>query len=348
MLNRELDQAIAYGERSRSLSRSIGNDEAGLNTAATLGSVLVFAGQHDSGWALLEDSVTRSVDRYLEGEAARGYRMIGTTASVVVEYDRAEHWLDRGIEYADRRRAVEPPQLHDRPPGPRALGPRRVGRRPSRRAEQALADGRAGITTRITALYVLGYLALGQARFAAATRLLSEALEAGSAMGELQRVSPALWGLAETAQLEGDFDRAIALCERGFAASDRVEDAAYLYPFLVTGTRAHLAQGDRRGAEAWVTRVERALRHRVHPRHPAGRSTTPTACCSSRPVTAGRPRPAWSGPGWPGQTRHRFWEGSWAALELARGTAPGEARSAPELVADGAGPGRRPSGPPRW
>ena len=35
-------------------------------------------------------------------------------------------------------------------------------------AEQALADGRGGITTRITALHVLGYLALGRAEFATA------------------------------------------------------------------------------------------------------------------------------------------------------------------------------------
>jgi len=48
MLDRRLDEAIGYGERS--LAAAAGDDTASLNTAATLGSVLVFAGRVDQGW----------------------------------------------------------------------------------------------------------------------------------------------------------------------------------------------------------------------------------------------------------------------------------------------------------
>ena len=46
-------------------------------------------------------------------------------------------------------------------------------------AQGALADGRGGITTRITAQYVLGYLAMGRGDWSAAGNLLREALATG-------------------------------------------------------------------------------------------------------------------------------------------------------------------------
>jgi hypothetical protein len=47
----------------------------------------------------------------------------------------------------------------------------------------------------------------------------------------------------------------VALCERGYQASAEVTDAAYLFPYLLTGRRAHLAQGGPGAAEGWADRV---------------------------------------------------------------------------------------------
>ena len=44
-----------------------------------------------------------------------------------------------------------------------------------------------------------------------------------------------------------------------------VDDAAYLFPFLVTGTRAHLQSGDPAAADAWVEEIAARLRHRDIP-----------------------------------------------------------------------------------
>ena len=66
-------------------------------------------------------------------------------------------------------------------------------------ARHALADGQSGITTKITALHVLGYLAFGRDEPAGGHSALAQAAELGGQMRELQRVSPAWWGLAETA-----------------------------------------------------------------------------------------------------------------------------------------------------
>jgi hypothetical protein len=48
---------------------------------------------------MLEDAIAEASapGTYFEAEAARGYRMLGTSASVLVEYDRAEEWITQGL-----------------------------------------------------------------------------------------------------------------------------------------------------------------------------------------------------------------------------------------------------------
>jgi DNA-binding CsgD family transcriptional regulator/tetratricopeptide (TPR) repeat protein len=314
MLDRRLDESIAYGERS--LRLAAGGDAASLNTAVTLGSVLVFAGRMDEGWAMLEAAVGGAVDRGLEAEAARGYRMIGSSASVLVEYDRAEHWLGLGIDHAERvelwnhRHYMAAHLAHVQ----WACGHWELA---DQTAEHALADGRGGVTTRITAEHVLGYLAMGRGDWPRATDLLGDALQQGERMAELQRLSPALWGLAETALLRGDHDLAVVLCDRGQAASARVADAAYLFPFLLTGVRARLARGEVDAAERWLAEVAGALAARAIPGTLVavdhGRGLLQLA---RGDLGAARSALELAATRW--RERRRFWEGAWARLDLAR------------------------------
>src|SRR5262249_10504469 len=102
MLDRRLDDAIRFAEQGRTLSQQINDEATELDTTTTLGSVLVFAGAMTGGWALLEYAVDRATLQRQEAEGARGYRMVGSSASVLVEYDRAKTWLGRGIGYAER------------------------------------------------------------------------------------------------------------------------------------------------------------------------------------------------------------------------------------------------------
>jgi DNA-binding CsgD family transcriptional regulator len=84
-------------------------------------------------------------------------------------------------------------------------------------------------------------------------------------MGELQRLSPALWGLAEVERLTGNVAAGIALIEEAWSASAAVGDAAYLFPCLVTGTRLHLANRDPHAAADWVDRAGGLLAQRAIP-----------------------------------------------------------------------------------
>jgi len=330
MLDRQLDASIGYGERSLALAPADSDDPASLNTAATLGSVLVFAGRMDEGWAMLESAVGRAVERRLEAEAARAYRMIGSSASVLVEYDRAERWLGEGTDYAERvemwnhRHYMAAHLAHVQWAGGDWAEAERTAR-------QALVDGRGGLTTRITAEHVLGYLAMGRGDWEEATGLLGDALAQGERMAELQRLSPALWGLAETALLRGNHEAAAKLCDRGHAASARVTDAAYLFPYLVTGVRARLAaagpgSGD---AGAWLEEVAAALAARAIPGtlvavdHGRGLVALAEGDLAAAGAALERAVAGW-------RARRRFWEGTWpCSTRPARPTVPAPAPSSP-------------------
>ena len=300
---------------SQTESQRIGDEETSLNAAATLGTVLVFVGRMDEGWRLLEDAITRARDRDQEAEAARGYRLITSAASELVEYDRAERWLADGIRYAEQaelwnhRHFMASNLAHVQ----WATGQWDAA---SQSAQQALADGRGGITTRITAQYVLGFLAVGRGDWEAADALLGEALGEGEQLAELVRLSPPLWGLAEAARCRGQYDTAITLCERGYQACAEVTGASYLFQYLLTGVRAYLARGDVAAAENWSDRVAAVLAARAIPGTlPAINHGRGLILLARGEVSAAHQGLEAANKDW--LARRRFWEGIWARLDLA-------------------------------
>jgi DNA-binding CsgD family transcriptional regulator len=332
LVDDRLEEAITHGERGRAESQRIGDDEAALNAATTLGSVLVFAGRMDEGWQLLEEAIARACDTCQEAEAARGYRMAGSSASELMEYDRAERWLTEGVRYAgnaelwNHRHYMASHLAHVQ----WATGQWDAA---AQTAQGALADGRGGITTWITAQYVLGYLAIGRGDWSAADNLLREALATGERMAELQRLSPPLWGLAEVARCRGDYDAALILCERGYQASAEVMDAACLFPYLLTGVRAHLARGDVEAAEEWSARVGAVLTARAIPGtlpaigHGRGLILLARGDTSAAHQALESARESW-------RARRRFWEGTWALLDLAAAAARARRRAEAALLLD--------------
>ncbi|MGH2381519.1 MAG: LuxR C-terminal-related transcriptional regulator, partial [Candidatus Limnocylindria bacterium] len=316
MLDRRLDEAVEHGQRAIALAAPAEEEVTELNALATLASVFAFSGRMDEGWSMLEESIARGRRARLEAEAARAYRMIGSSASVLVEYERGERWLREGIEYAERTE-----QWNHRHYMASHLGHVLWATGAWEGAEEvtqhALADGRGGITTRITSLHVLGYLALGRGDWAVAEATLGEARQVGEEMRELQRFSPALWGLAEAAVLQGRHRDAIELTHAGHHASAAVRDAAYLFPFLVTGTRARLAVGDLVEAERWVDAVTAGLLYRSIPGTLPAIDHAHGLLALARGST-GRAREALisARAGW--LERRRAWEGCRATLDLAQ------------------------------
>jgi DNA-binding CsgD family transcriptional regulator len=268
-----------------------------------------------------------------EAEAARGYRMIGSSASTLVEYDVAERWLVEGIEYAD---ATEQWNHLSYMASHQAHVWWCQGRwdDADRSAERLLTEDDGGITTRITALHVAGFVAMGRGRLDTATAVLDEARAAGEEMHELQRFSPALWGLAECALLRGDVSASVALTAAGYQASHDVVDAASLFPFLVTGTRARLAQQDSLAAQEWADAVSDDLRRRRIP----GTMPAVDHAAGLIVLAAGRTGKARellesAHAGWTG--RSRWWESQWCAVDLARCAIASNRRTEASTLVDG-------------
>ena len=316
MLDRRLGPAVDHGTEARDLAELAGDPATMVEAATTLGVCHVFAGRPAEGWAMLEGAILDARAGHHEAVGARAYRMIGSTASVLVEYARAERWLREGIEDAERlerwndRHYMAAHLAHVAWATGRWAEAEEVARR-------ALADGRGGITTRTTALHVLGFVALGRGQLDTAIELLGEARVTGTRMGELQRLAPALWGLAEVALARDDAPAAIELSEEARAASAAVDDAAYVFPFLVTGTRAYLAAGDPHGARRWFEATSAPMLSRSIPGtlpavdHARGliglaEGSTGRAKVDLLAAVAGLDCP------------RRAWEGTWARLDAAR------------------------------
>jgi DNA-binding CsgD family transcriptional regulator/tetratricopeptide (TPR) repeat protein len=316
MLDRRLDESISYGTEARRLAEAVDDRATEHDADATLGVCFVFAGRMDEGWSTLERAIARSRLDHLDAQAARAYRMLGSSASVLVEYDRAEKWLRDGISEAERHELWNHRHYMAAHLAHVAWATGRWGEADDI-ARRSLADGRGGITTRTTALHVIGYVALGRGELEAASTALQEARHLGLRMKELQRLSPALWGLAEVALARGDAAGAVALAEEGRAASANVQDAAYLYPFLVTGTRAYLAMGDPAGARRWAAALTASISARGIPgtlpavEHAAGLLALSDGATGKARTALGAATAGWD-------LRRRTWEGTWAVLDLAR------------------------------
>ncbi|MFF5079146.1 ATP-binding protein [Actinoplanes sp. NPDC000266] len=312
MLDRCLDEAIADGEQARALSSDHGVQ---CDLDATLGSVFLFAGRRDEGEELLRRAIDRAAALGMEAQAARAYRMLGSSMSVLVDYEPAAEVLTAGIAYAARAERVNDEHYMTAHLAHVRWATGSYGEAAGL-AERVLADG-GGITTEITVRHVLGYVALGRGDLDGAGAHLGAAERLASGMRELQRLSPAWWGQAEVALARDDPATAIGRCEQGFAASAPVTDAAYLFPYVVTGTRAHLAATGSTAARDWLRRASEPLRERGIP-GTLGAIDHAEGLILMHEGQTGKARAAleaaaafWSG-------RGRFWEGTAVLLDQAR------------------------------
>ena len=315
MLDRCLDDATEAGTAAAAYADEGGAVDERIDIDLTLGSVLVFAGPGTDGWPMLEAAIAKARDLQFEAQTARGYRMIGSSASVLVEYERSERWIADGLEYTSATERwndfhyLNAHLAHVRWATGEWDDAQSI-------ASAALDLGRGGVTTRNTALIVLGYLALGRGDFAAARIHLNEAREIGERMRELQRLVPALWGLAETELLAGNPAGAVELAELAYSKSEPIGDAAYIFPFLVTGVRAYLALHDNKGARDWFERGAYLLRYRSIPGtmpaigHAEGLVLMAEGQTGSARTLLEEAHASWV-------AGNRYWDGARAAIDLA-------------------------------
>jgi DNA-binding CsgD family transcriptional regulator len=314
LMSDRLDDALESGRRAEAIAPPGDTRFCDrLDIQSTIGTSLVFSGDPE-GWRILERVIAQAEGREFEYAAVRARRMLGSSASALVDYPRATAWLDEGLRYTA---TVQRWNDHNYLRSHRAHVRWATGTSGAERdARRALADG-GGITTEIEAQIVLGYLHIARGEFAEAADRLARALALAEPMRELQRISPAVWGMAELAYREGRMRDAIELCERGLRLSEDVADAAYLFPYLVTATRAHLAERDSRAARIFIDRCAVLLLRRGIPGtlpaldHARGLIAMAEGRNGEARDLLTRASEEWDG-------LDRFWEGIQALLDLAR------------------------------
>ena len=332
---RALDRPATHlhAARAIALAGRTGDVETELDARTSVVAVRSFDGRNDEAIEIATTVIRRARDLHLDDPAARAYRIAGAGASEVFEYGPAERMLRDGITFAEQHelwnhRCYMTAHL--------GLVLWATGRwtEADDVAGAALREGRGGVTTRITGLYVRGYVALGRGRLDEARELLGESLALGERSGDILRVAMPVWGLAETAVVARRFDDAVALTERGRQVSAAVDDAAFLAPFLVTGTRARLAAHGLREATSWVDDVGGVLAASgIAALRPAVDHAQGLIALARGETGQARSSLAAAVDGW--DRVRRTWEGTWARLDLAachvRSRRLGEAQ---ELVAE--------------
>lgn len=292
----------------------------GVSVRSLLGARAALTGDVDRGLAEMGEAVRAVRDRALTDRsfvdvALTSYRDLAATAARVMEYGVSATWAEEGIAFTGM---IE--QVHCRYNmfATQALLAWAGGRWDDAvaTASQVLADQRGGVAAATMARAVIGYVALGRGDLARARSLLDEALAQGTATGEVARVLPSLWGLAEVERLGGRDRVAADRCEEALAMGIRTGERALIVPFLVTGVRACLGANEPERAKDFANRIESFLVDtpalaRASADHARGLlrlSAGSTAGARDGLEAAVR---GWDDVG-------RIWEATWARLDLAR------------------------------
>ncbi len=121
----------------------------------------------------------------------------------------------------------------------------------------------------------------------------------------------------------------------GLEASEAVGDAAYVYPYLVTGVRAHLELGDPLGARRFLDRAALLIRRRAVPGtlpaldHAEGILALAEGSTGQARTALAAAAEAWA-------ARRRVWEGTQALIDLGRARLRSHQRAEATAVAEAA------------
>jgi DNA-binding CsgD family transcriptional regulator/tetratricopeptide (TPR) repeat protein len=309
------DDGELHARRAVAIAREAGDAATELNGLGTLATILPFAGRTEEAIAAAAEVLQRGRDDREEDQMARACRVLGSTLTEVFDAELGDAWLRDGLEIAERAELWNHRcyMLAHRGFALWALG---GWDEAERAAGEALRDRHGGVTTRITGLYVLGYVAFARGDYEKAREHLEESLLLGEKAGDLIRTALPAWGLAETAYLAGQHAEAIERCDRGRASSAAVGDVFLFAPFLLTGIRSRLARRDVQGAERWLIEAGAPLRDAGYPALEPVLDHADGLIALARGSTGrARGRLAEAVRGWDRQ--RRTWEATWARLDLA-------------------------------
>ena len=309
----ELPAARADAQAARDLAESVGDRETVLQADLTLARIDIVEGRYETGLRDGMRAAREAREAGFESVGVTGYRNLAIMAARVMDHRSAQVAMAEGLQYAD---AIEQTHCRQMIATTTAILDWGAGSwdAADERARHELVDRGCRRGT-IGSLDVIGLVALGRGRADEARRWLNESLEAGRRIGEVHLILTPLWGLAEVDLLAGDGNAAAARCDEALALATETGERALLIPFVVTGTRAHLAARHPDDAQRWLSRARD---------HLAGWDTAAGQALShadglcrqaAGSLSAAREALERAVRGW--EERGRIWEATWARLDLA-------------------------------
>ncbi len=197
-------------------------------------------------------AVAREAERHgFESMGVSAFRDAALMAGTVMDYPAAARWMGEGLRYAD---AIEQSFCAHVLRANAAFVDWATGTDWDAAAEkgrQAVADRGSGLGA-ARARWAVGYVAMSRGEGDAARHELEAALRTGETSEIIDMILPPLWGLAESALLDGDPERAAELCRDAMDRARLVGERVGLVPFVVTGVRADQAAGRPARAAAWL------------------------------------------------------------------------------------------------
>ena len=302
------DVDIAESRRHRRAS-----DDTDMGDIAFLEAALdVVRGGSDEALDVMLEIARDARQARLEATGVTSYRMAAAFAIRVMDYQRAEVGLTEGLRYADEiqqsycRHVLAATSAHAAWAAGRwheaiPIAEIEIVERGSRRGTLGSRDA-------------LGFVCFGRGDTERARSVLEASLAIGRSTDEVDLVMPPLWGLAETALVDGNAETAVAHCEAALSLAMSADERAHVVPFVVTGVRAHQAMRRPEAAERWAARVREHLAgwQRAEPAlaHADGLVRLAAGATSSARTSLEAALAGWDDLG-------RVWESSWARLDLA-------------------------------
>ncbi|MEW5989979.1 MAG: AAA family ATPase [Chloroflexota bacterium] len=310
------DLSAAHEEAlaARELAESVGDRETVLDTKILLAMIDIVDGRYESGLSDGMRAAREARDAGYESVGVTGYRNLAILAARVMDVRTAEVAIGEGLQYAD---AIEQSHCRQMISTTRSVLDWAGGRwhAADERARQELVD--RGCTRGVIGSQdVIGLVAMGRGRTDEARRWLEDSLASGRRIGEIQFILTPLWGLAETDLQAGDSAAAIARCEEGRSIASASGERALFIPFVVTGTRSHIAAHRPDEAARWVAKAREHLAAWESVAGPALTHADALVRLASGSLSAARESLERAVRGW--EERGRVWEATWARLDLSQ------------------------------
>ncbi len=311
---RDLAAARAQFDVVRMLGDELGDPEWRM-IADWKGAVADFVGGDLAALDRIGEIAHEAERRGYESTGVSAFRDASVLASRMMDYRAATYWMGQGLRYAD---SIEQSFCAHVLRANAAM----VAWATGTDWDEANALGRQAVVDRgcrigaSQAHWAVGYVAMSRGATEAARAELEEAVRFAEQFESIDMLLPPLWGLAETALLDGDPEGAATICRDAFDRARLVGERVGFVPFVVTGVRAEQAAGRPARAAAWVGSCAEYL---------AGvAAIADTAISHGRGLVAmadgatGVARVALEAAveGW--DAAERIWEATWARLDLAQ------------------------------